>query len=161
ISPQQAMEAIEGGNIDRVNEAYMDDKARVWRIIQRIKDGTAMHMPTRTQDVPAIDPLTGAPAVNPVTGQPLTIEQEVPMWMPDEYDNVPVWQENLALQLKSQDFERWPPESQEMLKQMWQGLSQLAKQKATEAAQQQMAQAQALGMGNAAAPQGPPALPSQ
>jgi hypothetical protein len=80
----------------------------------------------------------------------MTMEQEVPAWMPDEYDNVPVWQENLALWMKSDDFERSPPEAQAVAKLMWQGLQQLKQRKAQEDAAQQQAMAQSLGMGNAA-----------
>jgi hypothetical protein len=160
VTPQQAMQAIEGGNIDKVNEGYLEDVARVNRIIQRIRDGSIMEMPTRTQEVPALDPMTGGPAMDPATGQPLTMPQDVPAWMPDDYDNVPVWQENLALWMKSDDFERSPAEAQAVAKMMWQGLQRIAQKKAAEAAQQQMQMAQGLGMQNAAAPQGPPALPS-
>lgn len=154
------MKAIERGQIDVLTEALDEDEARVQRIIQRIRDGTIMQMPTRTQKVQALDPATGQPAVNPMTGQPELIDQEVPMWMPDEYDNVPVWQQNLSLWLKSDDFERSKPEAQAIGKAMWQGLKELETQHAQEQAQQQMAMAQSMGMGNAAAPQGPPSLPS-
>jgi hypothetical protein len=160
ISGTQTMEAIESGDLGPVTEAYEDDKARINRIIQRIRDGSIMQMPTRTQEVPAIDPTTGAPAVDPLTGQPRTIEQDVPAWMPDEYDTLPVWEEQLALWLKSDDFERSPPEAQGIGKMMWQGLQQLKASKAAQDARQQQQMAQSLGMGNAAAPQGPPALPS-
>jgi hypothetical protein len=159
ITPQQAMQAIEGGNIEKVTEAYLQDLARVNRIIQRIRDGTIMDMPTRTEQVPAIDPMTGAPAIGP-DGQPATMDQEIPAWMPDEQDNVPVWKENLALWMKSDDYERSSPEAQAVAKLMWQGLKQLEQKKAAEDAQQQMQMAQSLGMGNAAAPQGPPGMPS-
>jgi hypothetical protein len=159
ISGTQTMEAIESGDLGPVTEAYEDDKARINRIIQRIRDGSIMQMPTRTQEVPAIDPATGAPAMGP-DGQPLTIPQDVPAWMPDEYDNLPVWEENLALWLKSDDFERSPQEAQAIAKMMWQGLQKLKQKKAADDAAQQQQMAQSLGMGNAAQPQGPPALPS-
>jgi hypothetical protein len=81
--------------------------------------------------------------------------------MPDKFDSVPVWKENLAIWLKSDDFERSSKEAQEVGRLMWEGLGQLEAEHAQEQAQQQMAMAQSLGMGNAAAPQGPPAPPSQ
>lgn len=160
VTKEQAMKAIERGQIDVLTQELDEDEARVQRIIQRIRDGTANDMPTRPQKVQALDPATGRPAVNPLTGQPEMIDQEVPMWMPDEYDNVPVWQQNLSLWLKSDDFERQHPEIQLMGKAMWQGLKQLEDQHAQEQAQQQMAMASSMGMSNAAAPQGPPPLPS-
>jgi len=111
--------------------------------------------------VPAIDPATGQQAVDPMTGQPQTVTVQVPTWMPDEYDNVPVWKENLSLWLKSDDFERSSPEAQEQGRLMWQALGDLEAQHAQEQASQQMQMAQSLGMGNASKPQGAPALPSQ
>ena len=89
ITGQQAMSAIERGQLDYLTQSFDLDVRRISRIIERIKDGTIMEMPTRTQQVPAIDPATGQPAIGP-DGQPLTIPQEVPVWMPDTYDNVPV-----------------------------------------------------------------------
>jgi hypothetical protein len=43
---------------------------------------------------------------------------------------------------------------------MWAGLQQLSDKQMVEAAAQQQQMAQSLGMGNAAAPQGPPSAPS-
>jgi hypothetical protein len=139
ISGQQAMAAIENGQAERITETYDLDVAKVNRIIQKIRDGTIMDMPARTEMV------DGLP--DPATGQP----QKIPT----------VSQQTLANWMKSEDYESSPPEAQEVARLMWQGLKQLKDQQANEAAQQQMAQAQSLGMGNAAAPQGPPPLPSQ
>jgi len=160
ITGQQAMSAIERGQLDYLTQSFDLDVRRISRIIERIKNGTIMDMPTRTQQVPAIDPMTGAPAIGP-DGKPLTIPQEIPAWMPDKFDSVPVWKENLAIWLKSDDFERSSKEAQEVGRLMWEALGQLEAEHAQEQAQQQMAMAQSLGMGNAAAPQGPPAPPSQ
>jgi hypothetical protein len=152
VSGQQAMRAIEGGQIDVLTQSYDEDLARVNRIIQRIRDGSIMDMPTRTEMVDGIP--------DPVTGQTQQIPTEVPAWMPDEQDSVPVWKEQLALWMKSDDYERSPREAQAVAKLMWEGLQQLEQRHAAEQAQAQMAQAQAMGMSNAAAPQGPPSLPS-
>jgi hypothetical protein len=127
-----------------------------------------MDMPTRQEmvDAPAPpDPLTGMPPVDPMTGQPQTqkVMEEVPIWMPNEWDSIPVWQQQLGLWMKTQDFEALGteyPERAEVAKLMWAGLRQLKQQEAERAAQQQQAMAQSLGMGNAAAPQGPPSPPS-
>jgi len=83
--------------------------------------------------------------------------------MPNEWDSVPVWKQQLGLWMKTQDFEALAseyPDRAEVAKLMWNGLGQLQEQKAMERAQQQQAMAQSLGMGNAAAPQGPPSTPS-
>ena len=159
ITGQQAMAAIERGQADALTQGYDLDVARINRIIQRIKDGSVMDMPTKPMKVPAIDPMTGAPAIGP-DGQQLTIEQDIPGWMPDEWDDVPVWKENLAIWLKSDDYERSDPMAQEQGRLMWQALGDLEAKHAAEQAAQTQALANAQGMANAAAPQGPPALPS-
>ena len=168
ITGEQAMAAIEGAQAEKITEGYDQDVAKVNRIINKIRDGTVMDMPTREEliDVPvAPDPMTGQVPIDPTTGQPATqkIPQEVPMWMPNDWDNIRVWQQQLSLWLKTQDFELVAaahPERAEVAKLMWAGLEQLQDQKAAQAAQRQQAMAQSLGMGNAAAPQGPPAPPS-
>ena len=159
ITGQQAMAAIERGQADALTQGYDLDVARINRIIQRIKDGSVMDMPTKPMKVPAIDPMTNAPAIGP-DGQQLTIEQDIPGWMPDEWDDVPVWKENLAIWLKSDDYERSDPMAQEQGRLMWQALGDLEAKHAAEQAAQTQALANAQGMANAAAPQGPPALPS-
>jgi hypothetical protein len=47
---------------------------------------------TEMLDARAPDPVTGQEPVDPATGQPVTeqVQHEVPAWMPDEQDNVPV-----------------------------------------------------------------------
>jgi hypothetical protein len=168
ISGEQAIAAIEGGMAEKLTEGYDQDVAKVNRIINRIRDGSVMDMPTRQEmvDAPAPpDPLTGMPPVDPMTGQPQTqkVMEEVPIWMPNEWDSIPVWQQQLGLWMKTQDFEALGteyPERAEVAKLMWAGLRQLKQQEAERAAQQQQAMAQSLGMGNAAAPQGPPSPPS-
>jgi hypothetical protein len=168
VTREQAMAAIEGGMAEKLTEGYDQDVAKVNRIINRIRDGSVLDMPTRTEmiEVPAPpDPLTGQPPINPATGQPLVqqMAHEVPIWMPNEWDSVPVWQQQLGLWMKTQDFEMLSatqPENAEVAKLMWSGLQQLQQQKALQAAQQQQAMAQSLGMGNAAAPQGPSPPPS-
>lgn len=151
---EQAMAAIEGGQAEKITEGYDQDVAKVNRIIGRIEDGTAMDMPTRQELVTVTDPLTG---------QQQQVTEDVPMWMPSEWDNEHVWQQQLGLWMKTQDFELLcavHPDRAEMAKLMWAGLNQLAAQKAQQKAQQMQSLATAQGMGNAAATQGPPALPS-
>jgi hypothetical protein len=154
ISGEQAIAAIEGGMAEKLTEGYDQDVAKVNRIINRIRDGSVMDMPTRqeTRQIP-----------DPLTGMTTTVIEEVPIWMPNEWDSVPVWQQQLGLWMKTQDFEALAtenPERAEVAKLMWSGLQQLEQQKAMERAQQQQAMATSLGMGNASAPQGPPSPPS-
>jgi hypothetical protein len=169
ITGEQAMAAIEGAQVEKLTESYDQDAAKVNRIIQRIRDGTVMDMPTRQElvEVPAPpDPVTGQVPIDPATGQPATqqVPHDVPVWMPNDWDNTSVWQQQLALWMKSQDFELLGaayPDRAEVAKLMWAGLDQLQEKKAVQAAQRQQRMAQSLGMGNAAAPQGPPPAPSQ
>jgi hypothetical protein len=154
ITREQAMAAIEGGQSEKITEGYDQDVAKVNRIISRIRDGTVMAMPTRTEMVEITDPLTGAQEQVP---------EDVPVWMPSDWDNEQVWQQQLALWMKTQDYELMAalhPDRGEVAKLMWAGLDQIANKKALQAAQRQQQMATSLGMGNAAAPQGPSAPPS-
>jgi hypothetical protein len=154
VSKEQGMAAIEGGMSEKLQEGYEQASAKVNRIINRIRDGSVMEMPTRTELVTVTDPLTGMQQ---------KIPQEVPIWMPNEWDSIPVWQQQLALWLQTQDFELLTaehPDRAEVAKLMWAGLQQVEQQQAMQKAQQQQAMAQSLGMGNAAAPQGPATPPS-
>jgi hypothetical protein len=154
INGEQAMAAVEGGMAEKLTEGYDQDVAKVNRIIARIRDGSVMDMPTR-QEV--------RPVQNPVTGQSMMTPLDIPVWMPNDWDNVRVWQQQLALWLKTQDFELLAaqyPDRAEVARLMWTGLEQVQAQKAITAAQQQQQMAQGLGMVNAAAPQGPPTPPS-
>jgi hypothetical protein len=154
ISGEQAMAAVEGGMAEKITEGYDLDVAKVNRIIARIRDGTVMDMPTRQETQTVTDPMSG---------QQFQVAIEVPVWMPNDWDNNEVWQQQLALWLKTQDYEMTAaahPERGEVAKLMWAGLKDLEAQQAQRAAMQQMAVAQSLGMGNASAPQGPPGPPS-
>jgi len=154
ISPQQAMTAIEGGQAEKLTEGYDLDVAKINRIINKIRDGTIMEMPTRIEMVDSMP--------DPVTGQTQKIPTEVPAWMPSEYDAVPVWIETLGNWMKTEDFENNPKEVQEVARLMWQGLQQLKDDQANREAARMQAQASSLGMGNAARPQTPqlPSLPN-
>ena len=154
ITGEQAMAAIEGGQAEKITEGYDQDVAQVNRIINRIRDGTVMDMGTREEMIEITDP---------ATGQPQQVPEQVPMWMPNDWNNIGVWQQQLALWLKTQDFEALSeshPERAEVARLMWSGLQQLEAKKSAEQAAQQQQQAEALGMGNAAAPQMPATSPS-
>lgn len=154
ITGEQAMAAIEGAQIEKLTEGYDQDVAKVERIINRISDGSVMDMATRQEQREVPDPNTG---------MPIMVTEEVPSWMPNDWDSIPTWQQRLAVWMKSQDYELLAanhPERAEIAKLMWAGLENLSDKKAMEAAQKQQQMAQSLGLGNAAAPQGPPAPPS-
>ena len=154
LTGEQAMATVEGGVAEKLQEGFEQDVAKVNRIMGRIRDGSVMEMPTRSDLRPVADP---------ITGQQQMVPMDVPIWMPSEWDNARVWQQQLGLWLKTQDFEMLSavhPDRAEVAKLMWAGLQQLQVEEAQRKAQQQMAMAQSLGMGNAAAPQGPPAPPS-
>lgn len=150
VNGQQAMMAIENGQAEYLTESHDLDVAKVNRIIRKIRDGSIMEMPTRVEMVDVADPATGVVQKVP---------HEVPAWMPSDFDDVPVWQQNLANWMKTEDYENSPPEAQEVARLMWQGLQEIERQQAERAAQQQLAQAQKIGMGNASKPQ-MPSLPS-
>jgi hypothetical protein len=63
ISPQQAMATINGGTTESLTASYYLDRAKVNRIIQKIRDGTVLDMPARIQDGP-----DGTPAARPGDG---------------------------------------------------------------------------------------------
>jgi hypothetical protein len=154
VTKEQGMAAIEGGMSEKLQEGYDQAAAKVNRIINRIRDGSVMMMPTRTELVTITDPLTGMQQ---------QVTQEVPIWMPNEWDSIPVWQQQLALWLQTQDFELLTaehPERAEVAKLMWSGLQQVEQQQAMQKAMQQQQMAMSLGMGNAAAPQSPKPSPS-
>lgn len=154
VTKEQGMAAIEGGMSEKLQEGYDQAAAKVNRIINRIRDGSVMEMPTRQEMITVTDPLTGMQQ---------QIPQEVPIWMPNEWDSIPVWQQQLALWLQTQDFELLTaehPERAEVAKLMWAGLQQVEQQQQMQKAQQQQAMAMSLGMGNAAAPQSPKPSPS-
>src|SRR6185436_14594450 len=132
------------GFIEHITEGYDQDVAKVNRIINRIRDGSVMEMPTRQEMIEVVDP---------VTGQPQLVPEDIPGWMPNEWDNDAVWKQQLGLWMKTQDYEllaATKPERAEVAKLMWAGIDQLSIKKAQKDAQQQQAMAQSLGMGNAA-----------
>ena len=117
VNGQQAMMAIENGQAEYLTESHDLDVAKVNRIIRKIRDGTIMDMPTRVEMVDVPDPATGVVQ---------KIPHEIPAWMPSDFDDVPVWQQNLANWMKTEDYENSPPHSQEVARLMWQGLQELA-----------------------------------
>lgn len=158
ITPQQAMVAISSGNADVLIQSLELDIARVDRIIQKIMDGTIMDMPTRSEAI--IDPVTGQPAVDPETNKQL--QEEVPGWMPmDMVDDLSVWRARLGDFMKTDTYTDLPGEMQEVAKLVMQAVDDLQRRQAERQVQQQNAQAEQLGMNNAAKPVQAKGVPDQ
>lgn len=147
ITPQQAMAAIDGGWAERLIESYQLDVARANRIIQKIRDGSVMDMPTRDGD--QIDPQTGAP-------------EQVPTFMPDIQDNVAVWQQVFGDWMKTDEYQdQLDRPRQEVAKLIWQNLQRLQLEQQQREIAAQSAEAESLGRSNAAKPQQAKPLPDQ
>ena len=144
VRPEIAIEiALNGSSPDSVIESFEFDKARINGIIQRLRDGTIMEMQPRME-------------LDPLSGQPI----EMPGWMPRPFDNLDVQMWVFENWLKTPDFERQPPELHEVAMVIYSGMKQLQAQQAAEAAAAQLAQAEGLGMDNAAKPQSEKPMPS-
>lgn len=153
LSPQAAIAALHGGTAEKLIESYELDVARANRIIQKIRDGSVMEMPGRLDHVSSTDP---------VTGQATTQALEVPSWMPEQdVDNLDIWKQLFGDWAKTEDYERLPPQLQEVVKNIMGGIKQLQLQEAQHQANVQSMMAESQGMANAAKPQGPTPLPSQ
>jgi hypothetical protein len=149
ITGQQAMTAIKAGTDDVLVQSLELDMARIDRIIRKIRDGSVMSMPTRQET--ETDPNTG-----------MTRQIEVPSWMPlDHVDNLKVWHERLSDWMKTDDYDSLSPDRQAPAKLIMQGIEQVQQQQAQRAIEQQNAQAEQLGMQNAARPQGAKPTPDQ
>jgi hypothetical protein len=153
LQPQDALGAIQEGSMDRLMESYWLDKGRANSVVQAIRNGTAMEIPSRS----AVNPLTGQPELDPSNGQSMP----VPGYMPDDSDNLDVWEKVFADWMKTEDFGRQPDEAQAQARQVWDAIKALKQSKAIQDAQMQQQMAAGLGMANAAAPQekGMPSLP--
>jgi hypothetical protein len=153
LQPQDALAAIQEGSVDRLTESYWLDVARANDVIQRLRDGTFMDMPSRSN----VDPLTQQPITDPQTGESMG----VPGYMPDQQDNLAIWKKVFADWMKTDDYSRQDPPVQEAARQVWQAIQALEQAKAVKDAQTQMQIAAGQGMANAAGPQtkGMPSLP--
>jgi hypothetical protein len=138
---------------EKLIQSYELDVARINRIIQKIRDGTVLEMPSRLEE----DPTTGQPIIDPMTGQTLS----VPGWMPDIQDNSVVWMAQLSDWMKTEEYEQASPPQQEIARHMLQGMQQLEAQKAAQAQEAQALQAAQLGMDSASKEKRQTPLPSQ
>lgn len=169
VSGEEAMTAIETGTADRLVRSVANDEARAGRVIQRIKEGpealySMPNLPTGEMvKEPVLDPVTGEPIIDPMTGQPMmqpTDQLEMaPGWMPRRSDNLGVWKVMFSNWMKTEEFEMLDPEMQQAAAAIFGGILQLEAQIAQEQQNAMAAEAEQLGMQNAAKPQVKP-LPS-
>ena len=154
LNPQDALAALQAGSLDRLSQSYWLDQGRANTIIQKIRDGTVLDMPSRGQT----DPTTGQPMVDPVSGQPM----EVPGYMPSDQDNLQIWERVFADWMKTDDYTRVGPEGQTIAQDVWDGIQALKMMQAQRQAALQTQMAEQQGLANAAKPQaGGKPMPSQ
>jgi hypothetical protein len=145
LSMQDALIALQTGSMDKLVESYWLDLSRVNTVIEKIRDGSVMSMPTRG-------------STNPLTGQP---GDPIPGYMPSEQDNLDIWEHVISNWMKTPDYAEHDPAMQEIGQQVWDGIQQLKAMKAQREAMQQTAMAEQMGMTNAVKPAQPKPLPSQ
>jgi hypothetical protein len=175
ITPEQAMAAVNNGTAEGLIDSYELAYERANRVIQRIKDGTFLTAGTRPvlsgeeHYVPATDPLTGEPQLEPVpdpfTGdlqlQPkMVLATEVPDWMPRPFDKVRVHKQQFEDWMQTTDWDELDVGAKEAANLYYAALLDLEAKQAERAAQMQQAQAEGLGMANAAKPQTASPMPS-
>lgn len=153
LSPQDALAAIQTGSLDRVMASYWLDQQRANTVIQKIRDGSVLDMPSRGDK----DPITGAPLVDPETNEPLSY----PGYMPDEQDNLQIWERVFSDWMKSDDYASQNELAQRVARQVWNGIQGLKMAAAQKQAAMQNQLAEQQGMSNATRPPQPKPLPSQ
>lgn len=143
VSPQVAMAAIQGGTAQKLIEGYELDVARANRVIQAVENGTLMEMGSWV----AVDPMTGMPS-------------EQPVYMPTQQDNTAIWKTVFSDYMKTESYQQLPPPGQEAMNLVFAGILAHEAAAAQREAAAQAAQAEQLGMQNAARPQSK-GMPSQ
>lgn len=154
LQPETFMAALDGDTAQNLIRSYVLDDAKVCRVIERIRDGSVMDMPTRHE----MDLQTGMPIMDPMTGQPA----EVPGYMPmRDVDNLTVWRSRIGDWMKTPDYERMDPGLQEVPKQILAAINQLELDAQQRQMAAQAAQAEQLGMNAASKPPGFKPVPNQ
>lgn len=131
ITPEQAMAAIEQGTAGDLVDSYELDVARAHRVIQKIMAGPDVFL-----------------AEKPTAG-PNGVVEQVPSWMPREYDNIDVHYTIFTDFAKTVEFERQPDPVKEAITLYINGLTWLKDQRMNKQAAQQAQQAAQMGMANA------------
>lgn len=164
--PEEIMSAINNGTAEALLDSYELNKARANTMIQKIRDGSFLQMGMRPtlsseQHMEPVYDFSGQMVTDPATGQPMMKPAtEVPAWMPRPFDNVAIIKREVEKWMMTSDWDDLPPVNQDAGNMYYQALLDLEKEQALRAAVQQQEQAQALGMANAARPQGPAPMPS-
>jgi hypothetical protein len=153
LDPQEALIALQTGSLDRLVASFWLDLARVNTVIEKIRDGTVMDMPTRG----STDPVTKQPIVDPQTGQPMPY----PGYMPDEQDDLKIWERVWSDWSKTDDYAQQPPQNQEIARQVWDGIQALKQAKVMQDAMMQSQMAEQQGLSNATKGPQPKPMPSQ
>ncbi len=144
VRPEVAIDiALNGASPDSVIESFEFDKARITSIIQKIRDGSIVDMPSRQESEPG-------------TGRVVVL----PGWMPRPFDNLDIQTWVYENWLKTDDANRLPQHLYAIAMLIYEGMKSLQAQQQAEAAAAQAAQAEALGNKNAAAPQEAKPMPS-
>lgn len=137
VRPEVAVEiAMNGSSPESIIESFEFDKARANSIIQKVRDGSIMDMPSRLDK-------------DPITGQLVTM----PGWMPRPFDNLDIQMWVFENWMKTDDASRLPTHLYEVAMLIYDGMKSLQAQHQAEAAAAQTMQAQQLGEANAAKPQ--------
>jgi len=154
VSGEEAITAIETGNAERLVRSVANDEARVGRIIQRLKEGREA-----LYSMPNLPTGEMVPEVDPVTGETRMVPEMAPGWMPRRSDNLGVWKHMFSNWMKTEEYEMLDREMQQAAAAIFGGILQLEAQIAQEQQMAMAAEAEQLGMQNAAKPQVKP-LPS-
>lgn len=97
---------------------------------------------------------------DPVTGEQMQVAEEVPGWMPRPFDNIRVHKQVFEDFMKTTDYDALDDPGKEAASIYYDTLLRLEAEVQAKADAAQQAQAQQLGMNNAAAPQTAAPLPS-
>jgi hypothetical protein len=142
VDPMKGMAAIEDGTPEIIIDDYERDKATAHRVIQMLVTNPEVFL--------------NAPTVLGPNGEP-----GVPQWMPRPFDNLPVIEHEFTNWMKSDQYWRADPVTQEAANLYYEGIQMLKAQKAQAEALAQAQQAEQLGAENATRPPTEKVLPSQ
>lgn len=171
--PEVLIGALESVSVDKLNQSYEEDEARVNFIIQQIRNETLFDLPPRPlfpgEEVPRLNqtgevewqvpPQTNEAGEIVVPGKPL-METELPGWMPRPFDGIPVHKMRMETFMKSDEWNHLSPQAQSASIQYYNALLQEEAKTARRTSELQTAKAEQLGMENAARPQEAKPLPS-
>ncbi|MGD9714102.1 MAG: hypothetical protein AB7V46_18885, partial [Thermomicrobiales bacterium] len=160
--PEVIIQALASANPDKLNESYEEDEARVNFIIGQIRSGQFWDLPERRafpgEEAPQLDE-SGEMVIDQTTGEAV-METSLPGWMPRPFDGVPVHKLRIETFMKSDEWNHLDEDAQQATMVYYDALLRLEAQAAQRKAELQSAQAEQMGMANAAAPQSPKPLPS-